>query len=361
MAGRPHQEATDLCDRVLARVEEPGLRASLAAATTMVHSMAGAVERCRELFDQAELDAARAGTDEAWLDVIPFAYMSVSGPADLDRREVLTDRLDAAATRLGRADGRWSAQHLRFSNQLQRGDPALRATAEELAALADEVRERQRDWECCYVRATVAFLDGRLEEAESAITDTLAYADTVAESRVLAVYGVQLLALRLVQNRLHELVDTIAGLAADQPTVGAWRAALALAAAQAGRADVAGEALDAALADGAALLAHDYAYTGALVALAEASALLGDADRAARVRPLLEPWSGRWSWVGTCTLGPIDTSLARLCALVGDRERAVGLADRALAAARRLDAPVFARLARASFPDRADATGGMGY
>ncbi len=361
MAGRPHDEATALCDDLLARIDSPRLRAPLAAATTMVHSMAGAHGRCRELFDQAERDAEADGSDEVLIDVLPFSYMSLSAPADLERRERISDRLLQAGRRIDRPDGQWSALHLRFSNQLQRGDPALRDTADEMVALAPRVRERQRDWETCYVRATVAFVDDRLDDCEAAITETLHFVDTVAESRIMAVYGVQLLALRYVQRRLHELVDTIAALAEDQPTVGAWKGALALAAAQAGRHDLAGEAFDAAMADDAAALAPDYSYTGALVALAEAAVLIGDPTRAAAVAPLLEPWAGRWSWVGTCTLGPLDTSRARVAALCGDLEAAVRAGDDALASARRLRAPAFVRLAQASFPHRSNGARGWNH
>ena len=348
--GRPHPEVAELCDRLLHRIESPRTRASLAAATTMIHSMAGEFDRCRELFGRAQADAEMDGSDEALIDVLPFAYMTLSDPGDLEQREAISDRLAQASTRAGRPDGLWSALHLRFSNQLQRGDPALRRTAASLVALSDRVRERPREWEVGYVQAVVSFLDGDLDRAEAEIEDTLQFVDTVAESRVMAAYGAQLLAIRLVQNRLGELVDTVHQLADDQPTVGAWRAALALAAAQAGRRDLAAEAFDAVVETGTVRLPRDYAYTGALVALAEAAALLGDPARARVVLPFLEPWSGRWSWVGTATLGPVDTPLARLLALTGDQERASAVGERALKAAQHMAAPVQIRLARASFP-----------
>lgn len=345
-AGTTHTRATELCDRLLTRIERPDLRAALAAATAMVHSMDGATERCRALFDQAEADAMVAGTDEALVDVLPFAYMSLASPWDLDRRETIAERLGRAATRLDRADSRWSALHLRFSNQLQRGDPALRATARELAELSVEVRRREQEWELHYVEATVRFLDHDLVGCEQVIGESLQYADTIAESRVVAVYGVQLLAVRLVQDRLHELVDQIAGLADAQPAVGAWQAALALAAARSGADGAAREAFDRALVDDAADLAPTTAYTGALVALGEAAVALGDTERAARIEELLRPWVGRWSWVGSCTLGPIDSTLARLASRRGDRSRAAALATDARRSARLLGAPWFERTAR---------------
>src|SRR5690606_7356346 len=150
---------------------------------------------------------------------------------------------------------------------------------------------------------------------------SLAYGDTVAESRVTAVYGAHLLGIRWAQGRLAELVDAVADLAASQPEVGAWQAALALAAAHAGRTDQAERAFDA-LAGRPEALARDYAFTGAALALGEAAVALADPDRARFASTLLDPLAGRWSWVGTCTLGPVDATRAALHRLLGSPDDA---------------------------------------
>lgn len=346
LAGQPHEGATVLAEQVLPHVSSPGLRAQLAAVISMLYSMAGEPQRCRALYLAAEADATVDGTDEVLVDVLRYCYMSVSAPEDLDRREAVTDRLDAAAHRLGRLDALWSSLHLRFSNELQRGDPHLRVTAQGIVALTPRVGERQRDWEERYVLATVAHLDGDLARSEALIEDTLSYTDAVAPSRITAVYGVQLLALRHSQGRLHELVEVIAGLVDDQPQVGAWRAALALAGSHGGQHRLGTEAFDSII-DGSVELSQDYTQTGALVALGEAAIELGDRSRGAKVAALLEPWAGRWSWVGTCTLGPIDTTRAGLALLQGDRGAAEQAATAAVMSCEALDAPGFGAVAAA--------------
>jgi hypothetical protein len=344
-AGAAHDEAAALCARLLARLDEPGRRAALAAAATTVHSLNGEAARCRLLIKQAIADAEIAQRDDVWADVLPYCYQSLGGPDDLDRREELTTRLHEVGSRLQRPDTLWSALHLRFANQVQRGDPAARQTGEALAELAGHVREQSRDWEMHYVRATLRQLDGDLDGAEAEITRSLSFGATIAQSRVLAVYGVQLLSIRLQQRRLAELVDSVAALAAAQSRVGAWQAALAVAAAHSGDAQTARASFDLATARGAALLDRDQTYTAALLALGEAAIELEDPDRAAAVGALLEPYSTRWSWAGSCTLGPIDTTLAGLAFLGGRDDEGRALAQRAERAAQALGAPRFAEAA----------------
>ena len=349
-AGASDPRAADLSNRLLDQIHEPGQRAGLAAAATIVYSMSGDTHRCRALYEQAEADAAADDTDEVWAEVLPYAYQSIAGPDDLDRREVAAAQLATVGHRLGRVDAQWEAHHLAFSNQIQRGDPTARQTVAELECLAPRVREQSRDWEMHYVRAIVCQLDDDLEGCEFAVTDSLRYADTIAASRVMAVYGVQLLSLRFAQRRLRELVDTIAVLADEQSGVGAWRAALALAAAQAGRGDVAESAFDLATADDAKLLARDQTYSAALFSLGEAAIELGDAHRAAIIEPFLIPLATRWSWAGSCTLGPLDTTLAGLAMLAGDRSRAAQFATNAAASAAAMSAPGFERAALTRLP-----------
>lgn len=350
-AGLVDDEAAALCERLLERVDDPTHRAPLAAASTMVHNLAGRAQLCRVLFERAVADARTSDSDEVWAHVIPYAYQSLPLPTDLPRRRDLTEELLRVADRLDRPDVRWSALHLRFANEVQLADPDARATAAELVALAESVREQSRDWETHYVRSTVHHLDGDLDRAEAAITSSLAYADTVTPTRVTAVYGVQLLAIRHQQRRLPELVEVITQLAESQPGIGAWRAALAFAAAAAGDHDRSVQAFDRTIGRGAegttTTLDRDQVYASALVALGEAAIELGDPDRAALVNDLLFPYGRCWTWTGSCTLGPVDTTLAGLASVLGHRSTARCLAERAIASAERLAAPRFAEAAAA--------------
>jgi DNA-binding SARP family transcriptional activator len=340
-AGVVDDRAVQLIRRVMPHLDTAGDRALVGAAATMVHVLTDDVEHCRQLFDQALGAADESGDDDVLAEVLPFAYLSRAAPEDLELRERLAGQLAEVAERLDRPDSRWEALHLRFSNELQRGDPSIRSTAQRLADVAAESRDTTRDWEMAYVHATVAHLDGRLVDAEDEITASLALAGAVGPNRAMAVYGSVLLACRLDEDRVDELAPSIEAIAADQPLVLAWQAPLALAAASTGSVDQAAEAFDRLVGE-ADRLPRECNYTAALVMLGEAAARLGCSERAARAIELLLPWSGRWAWTGTCSFGPIDFTLARLAESTGDRSAARHWGTAALQSAAVMRSPLLA-------------------
>ncbi len=335
-------------ERALERVGDRGLRAQVAGAATMVFSLGGAGSRCRELLEQALLDARADGRPEVLAAVLPFAYMSLSRPEDLARRRGLAEELAQVGSSLRRPDVEWEAYQLRFSNALQSADPALRRDLVEMEALAAAVQGRSRDWQMQYLRASVAQLDGDLVRSEEIITASLEYTDSVAASRIVAAFGVHLLALRALQGRLSELVDELIDISGDQPGVGAWQAALAMAAAEAGRYDIAVESFDRATENELSIIEHDFSFTGALFCLGRTAVVLEDSSRAELILPFIEPWADRWSWVGTTTLGPLGEVTSDCLDLVGRTADATTVRGATASAARRLDAPLY--LARLGSP-----------
>ena len=71
------------------------------------------------------------------------------------------------------------------------------------------------------MEAGIAHLCGDLDHAEDLIGASLSSAGAVAPSRVIATYGAQILAIRIDQGRVSELVDDLQTLIADQPGVAA--------------------------------------------------------------------------------------------------------------------------------------------
>src|SRR5690606_13846777 len=104
-------------------------------------------------------------------------------------------------------------------------------------------------------------------------------------------------------------------LVADQPGVPAWNAALALTLVEADpprAVATARRVLE--------LVQEDFSWLAAHLVGARAAALVvraGAADDEGLLkayRRRLAPWSGRVSWQGTCSYGPVDTTLALLAA-----------------------------------------------
>lgn len=347
-AGGVHAQATAIAERALTRTTDPVLLTQMAATASLAHSLSGDQARCHRLFEKAETLARELGDERLLAAVLPYAYMALVDPDELDRRERVADELVALGVCSGDLTAEWEGRHLRFSVQLQRGDPALSESFDRVAEITAVLREPVLEWQACYLASALAHLHGDLEGAERLADRSLAHAGAVAGSRVTAAWAIQVFAVRSDQRRLPELVEPLQQLVDDQPGVPAWRAALAMASAQAGDLDRAAREVDATACG--RHLPRDSTWTGAMCALAHAVHLLGPraADRARPAYDALVPCSGRMSWVGTCTLGPVDTSLAMLARVLGDHEAAARHRSAAERRAADLNAPIFVAEARAA-------------
>ena len=335
-AGRAHDRAVELIELVERTVADTDRRALVAAASSLAHSMTGHPDTCREQFFAAE---QLARSSDVRRRVLPFAYMALGLPGDLEDRERLATELLGLAAEASDPVARFEALHLMFSSALQRADGTLaRQAMAEMTGLIDRTGAVGRRWALLYQAAALAHLDDRLDESEASAGAALAVFTPVSPSRAIAAYGGQLLALRWAQGRIAELADLLEVMVVDQPAVPAWRAALALALTGSDRhraGQLAAQALDG--------VPQDFVWLANHVIGARAAALAGSPETIAEYRQRLEPWSGRMCWQGTCCYGPVDTPLAMLAAAAGDDDTARRLADRARVTAERLDAPVFLR------------------
>ena len=334
-SGSLHGRAIELAGRALEVVTDPDQRALVAAGASLTHSMTGESMRCRELFLDAEGWATSSATRRH---VLPFAYLALGHPADLERRERLTAALLELAVAADDPVAAFEGQQLAFSVALQRADgPAVRSALAQLESLVERVGDVGRRWAIAYQRSAVAHLDAELELAERHAEDALAIFSSVSPSRAMATYGGQLLALRMAQGRLGELVETLEVLLADQPGVPAWNAALALALADGGDRTRARDLAAAALDD----VDEDFTWLAAHLIGGRAAARCDDDELVRRYLERLQPWSGRVCWQGTCAYGPVDTVLFLLHRALGDHDAAERHRVAAHGQAVSLQAPVF--------------------
>jgi DNA-binding SARP family transcriptional activator len=328
-----------LLRRTLPRLREPRLVALVQGAASLAFSMTGSADRSRALFLAAEDGARDPATRRR---ILPFAYMAIGLPEDLDRRRGHADELRRLATEADDPAAAFEALHLAASVQLQAGEgAALRATHAEMTSLVERVGDVGRRWALHYLGAALAHLDGDHERSEAQSTAAFAQFAPVSESRATAVLFGQLFGLRLTQGRVPELRPVLESLVAGQPGVPAWHAALAVALADDDPVEaitVAGRALEVAERDFTWLVSQLVA--GRAVAAA-VHAGADDDGLLRRCEAQLAPWSGRMSWQGTCSYGPIDTTLALLARASGEEDRARALATAARSASRRLGAPAF--------------------
>jgi DNA-binding SARP family transcriptional activator/tetratricopeptide (TPR) repeat protein len=333
-SGSLHAQAIAVADAALAVVRDPDRRARIAGAASLAHSMTGAPGRCRDLFLEA---LSCASSDQARREVLPFAFLAIGHPADLELREQVTDELLALGVGADDPVALFEGHQLAASVAMQRADgERLRASVAQLEELIVRLGDVGRRWALLYHRAAIQHLDGRLDAAEATSEAALELFGPTSPSRAFATHGGQLLPIRLAQGRFGELRDTFELLVEDQPGVPAWQAALALAVAADDPARA--SALAVAALDG---VDEDFTWLAAHLIGGRAAAATGDATATERYLGALEPWSGLVCWQGTCSYGPVDAVLAQLHAASGRDDRAHRLIDRALEQTRTLGAAVF--------------------
>lgn len=323
--GPTQQRAMVLAKRSLAMEDDPAWRARIGATASLLYSINDQHETCRELFTTAR--DTMSDDDHVAVDVLPYAYMALSHVEDLPEREAAADRLGDAAEAVDDDIGRFEAGHLAFSCALMRGDGhRARAVHRRMTALTATVGDAGRRWSLAYQQAALTVLDGDLEAAERANEAALSVGQGVAPARALAAFSGQLLEIRRLQGRVGELAPVLDMLLADQPEIAGWRAAGAMAHADADQ-ERARSLFDGLADRGFVELQRDFAWLAGIMSLGRAAARMGDADRARKVVPLLEPHAELVCWQGTCTYGPVAEVLADLHDVIGTPRPA--LRDRA--------------------------------
>lgn len=349
--------AAAVADRAIALEPDPQERAVLAAAASMIHSMSGRSDRCRELFlgaeaDSRHLDARQPVAGLARRSVLPFAYLALGHPDDLALRIAAANELREGAEAAGDPVAAFEGWHLTASVAMLTCDgPLLRQAHARLGRLVDVVGDAGRRWSWYYTDAALAHLEGRLHDAEQHSERAFEVASGIAESRAMAVYGAQLLDIRRAQGRLGELAELFEDLVTTQPGTIAWRAATALARLASGPQndpDAARRHLDVLL--GAALdqLPRDFVTMPTLAYAGRAAAQLGaatrtDSERLELLLARLSPHDGLAVWQGTCSYGPVALICARLALACSDLVGARRFLVQAHALAVRLQASLFVR------------------
>lgn len=319
--GPRQQRAVRLAEQSIAAEPDPAWQARLNATASILHSMAGSSDTCRQMFLTA-LSALQPDDDDATCDVLPYAYMALGHPADLGLRDEVTARLRAAAQQVGDRTAQWEAAHLAFSVAIMRADGSgLRQALEEATRLVVYAGDAGRRWSVGYMRAATAAIEERFNDAEQLSQEAFVLGSGVAPARAMSVLSAQLLAIRWQQDRLEELAGAITYLIDTQPEIAAWTAAgsMILARQEPQRA---GTLFDQLADGGFAALPSDFTWLVGVLCLGHAAVRLHDPRRAAQILPQLRPHVDLVCWQGTCSFGPVAAVAADLATVLGDHERA---------------------------------------
>lgn len=279
---------------------------------------------------QATRRAREAEDPEALAAVLHDAYWATWSPDNLEERLALSREMAEAAGRTHHDVLRLLAGGLHGASLLEAGD---RTAAEQAFLRGEEMAlpdsHAGQPWWALTLRAALALLDGRFDEAESQARRARAEGRRLRALNADAIFQAQMGWLRFDQERLHELAELVAHPSATRlPLV---HASATLVRASAGRTTEARQALAAQTADLAAL-PRDAFWLGTLVTLVEAAVLLGAREEARALARELAPYRDRCVVIGVRTVcrGSVAFYLGLAARLDERPDEAVPLLERAV-------------------------------
>jgi tetratricopeptide (TPR) repeat protein len=219
---------------------------------------------------------------------------------------------------------------------MQTGDfDRARHCLAEMRRLVQQLRQPSVTWDILFVEAADALAYGEADRAEELATEALRWGTETGQRDALSFYGTQLAIARFEQGRLGELEAVVEQVAAENPSIDALQAMLAVASLEAGHLRRASEILETASTQGFRALEPDAAWITGAVNYARVAIELGETNAAARLFRLLEPWPNQIPYNAVTAHEPVAMFLGGLAAVLGRHGAADRFFDQAADAARR--------------------------
>jgi class 3 adenylate cyclase/tetratricopeptide (TPR) repeat protein len=324
------------------------------------------------LASDARVMAERLGEPDTIAGTAMVHALAIRDPArQHDRRDMLRRALHAAEDAAPRpramhyylAASRWLGLAL-----LEIGDRTwLDEHIDDLERLPVELGSPMNAAHARQIRAMLAMLDGRFDEAEELAARVLELGADDADYAI--GYAGQIQALRRDQGRSEEMLPLLQAFAASNPDLSLAPAAVALTMTECDQPDEAAAILDRYASAGFESLPRDFSWPIVPVFLAEVAAAVGNADAARQLEGLVTPYRGRLQFVaesGVYVFGAVDRALGQFALAQGRLDDAVSAFESAIELERSIGAsPLVARSqrwlvsalhARASGDDMARAT-----
>jgi DNA-binding CsgD family transcriptional regulator/tetratricopeptide (TPR) repeat protein len=240
-------------------------------------------------------------------------------PSDLQAEEVAeylerTEEMLILAERLGETYALMDAHGYRAQLFLAGGRiEELRAEIEDYPRRAE--RLRQPAYRCLEPMhaATLATLEGRFEDAERLVVQARLEGERVRFDNVDGIFGIQMFTLRRLQGRLGEVAGAVEHFVASRQAETIWRPGLAVVLTELGQHDRARVELEALSAARFSEVPCDVLWLSSIVFLAEVTCALADREKAAVLYELIRPHGdGYVASGGIATLGAAGQYLGEL-------------------------------------------------
>ena len=289
-----------------------------------------AVEMAERIGDRATL----AFAIEGW-------FIAVEGPDGTGRGIDLGAKLIAMGQEVGDKERVFAGHDHRIYTFWQLCDrAALDVEVDAVDALVAELRQPTHNWYAGTLQTMLALMEGRFEQAERIIADTVALGRQAESWNATVSERLALFVLRREQGRLAELEDTIRRSVHEYPALFRFQCALAHLYAELGGEGDARATLDALLARDLAHEHLDAEWTFSIALLAEPCAAVGDAEAIARVYSLLLPYERRYAQAPIeAVFGALARGLGVLATALGRFDDAERHFEDAIAIEREMRAP----------------------
>jgi DNA-binding CsgD family transcriptional regulator len=337
----------------LADGSEP-LAARVLAALARAIYFVGERERGTALSEQAVALARRAGDPAALAYALVVRRIAVWGPDHPEERLAVAGELLRLADAMGDSELALEGRQWRLATAFELGDmPAVAAEIEASAQLAAALREPQPLSDLAAWKATLALMDGRLDDAERFAREARDIGERAQSQNAIVDFAVQMIMLRREQWRLDELrqlESVVRGYADQYQPTPSWRPLLALLAADLGNLAEARRIVDELAAGDLLDFPRNWLWLPIMAFLSETCVALGDDRLAEMLYGLLLPFADRNVTGNTAVacLGSASYFLGSLATLLRRWEDAARHFEAALAMNQRMGLkPWFAHTLRA--------------
>jgi class 3 adenylate cyclase len=350
VSGRVDRERLRVLERALAAVgdDDSSPRARLLATLGLEWNFGGGWEQQLDFSDEALATARRLGEPATLAAVLALRHETIRLPHTLPERlentaehleiaESLGDPAQIGFAALWRSRAAWEAGDLTEVDRCM-------AIVTELAGLHPYLR-----WNVATHWSYRHLLEGRIDQAERCTHEAFGIGRALEQPDAQAFLLGQLINVRWDQGRLGELEPMLETTARDYPGIPAFRAVLALACCEAGRAERARELFEPEAASGFAGFPYDPLWLISFLVLGEVCSQLGDAARAAALYERLAPWRGQLGFSGVSLFGSVAHYLGQLATTAGRYATAEADFTEASSVHERLGAPILLARTRLSW------------
>ncbi len=283
----------------------------------------GSFERRGMLAREAKAIARELRDPATIIRVTDLVQTALEFPSWHEERMSDSTEAFALAAELGDPFLLYWAANLCHTNAVQAGNFLLADRClSTMCTESDRLRQPILMWSTAYHEAGHSLMKGDHRQCEELATRALQIGTNSGQPDALAFYGTQLMAIRLQQGRLSELLDLVYEAVDENPGVPSYRSALAQSLLDAGKPMEAADVVRSAGSDGFASHPKDIAWLDGIVNFSEVAIELEMKESAEDLANLLAPFHGQIPFEGLIINKPVAVYLGGLHTVLGNYEEA---------------------------------------